>query len=359
MKIMPIHGYDDFEMRLKRQDAFWDCSVLDRVCVNIEFAKNPLARCVPVSRHSTYKDRWMDVDFQVELALADAENTVCMGDALPINSPKLGPDFFPALYGGEVIFEDTTSYIKPFLKDWADAGSLSFSRQHPYWLKVEELYAALLEAGRNKFYMGWPDLHPGADCLVGLRGPQEMAVDLYDEPEAIKKMLAQVTRDFFETFDFYYNRLTAAGHPCTGWPRMISTRKWHVPSCDFAYMIGPEQFNEFFLEGIREECNFLEASLFHLDGIGSLKHLDSLLSIDSLSAVQWVWGDGKGCVTDWLDVFKKIQAAGKGIQLVYVQPEHLDCLMENLRPEGVWVKLDNITSVEEGEAILQKISKWI
>jgi hypothetical protein len=287
------------------------------------------------------------------------KNTVYMGDALPRVYPNLGPDFFPSLYGGEVVFEENTSYIKPFLRDWEDAADLSLSKEHPYWKKMEELYAAYLEMGENRFYVGWPDLHPGADCLVGIRGPQQLAMDLFDEPEAVKQMLGWVTSDFLDVYDHYYRKLTDAGQACTGWPGVVSTRKWHIPSNDFSYMISPDQFNEFFLEGLTAECSRFEASLYHLDGVGALRHLDSLLEIKSLNAIQWVWGAGHGEVTDWIEVFKKVQAAGKGLQLQSVHPRHLNVLMEELRPEGLWIQICGIESENDADAVLQRISKWI
>jgi hypothetical protein len=356
MNWMPIDGIDDLEMRLNRQDAFWDCEVLDRPCAAITFKNQEISE--PQSRHGSFKERWLDVDFQIQCALAKVKSTVYMGDAIPLMWPNLGPDFFPSLYGGEITFTDDTSYIQPFLKSWDDADLASLSFEHPYWKKMEELYAAFLDAGKNMFYTGWPDLHPGADCLVGIRGPQQMAIDLFDEPDAIKQMLSRVTADFLKVYDHYYDKLTAAGQACTGWPGIVSTRKWHVPSNDFSYMIGPEQFDEFFLPGLKEECNRVEASVHHLDGVGCLRHLDSLLSIKSLNAVQWIWGAGHGTVTDWIDVFKKIQTAGKGVQIFNVCPEHLDVLMEQLRPEGIWMQISGIQTVEEGESVLKKISRW-
>ncbi len=359
MEVMPIDGLDDFEMRLKRQDAFWDCAVLDRPCVHLTIPRTKAGYPAPAGNHGSFYDRWMDVEYQAENALATVKNTIYMGDALPRQCPNLGPDFFPALYGGEMVFEDSTSFINPFLPSWAEADRLVWSREHPYWKKMEELYDAFLEAGKNTFYVGWPDLHPGADCLVGLRGPQAMAIDLFDEPEAVKTMLKMVTKDFFEVYDHYYKKLTASGQTCTGWPEIVSTRKWHVPSCDFSYMIGPEQFDEFFLDGLRQECDFFEASLHHLDGVGCLNHLDSLLEIESLNAVQWVWGAGKGTALNWIDVFKKIQAAGKGIQLLEVRPDQLDSIIETLRPEGVWMKITGVESEAAGNALLKKVSHWV
>lgn len=358
MDMMPIDGIDDWELRLKRQDAFWDNEVIDRPCTVIEIPRHPPAAEMPISRHASFRERWMDAGFQAESAAATVKNTIYMGDALPRIFPNLGPDFFPALYGGEVVFENETSYIKPFLNDWSDADAVRLSTEHPYWLKMEELYAACLEAGRNLFYTAWPDLHPGADCLAGLRGPQKLAMDLFDEPDEVKKMFRRVTDDFLNVYNHYYDKLTAAGQACTGWPGIVSTRRWHVPSNDFSYMISPGQFDEFFLEGLRHECDRMDASLHHLDGPGCLNHLDSLLTIDSLNAVQWVWGAGNGNATDWIEVFQKIQNAGKGIQICYVEPQHLEPLIENLRPEGVWLQVIGVSSVEEGQAILERISRW-
>jgi hypothetical protein len=358
MSLMGIDRVEDWDLRIKRQDAFWDCAVIDRACVNIKFQRPAPIYPFPEGHHSTMQECWMDVAWQAERAKATVENTVYMGDALPLALPNLGPDYFPALYGGDLIFEKTTSYIKPFLKDWETADSVKLSRKHPYWKKMDELYDAFLEVGKGRFYVGWPDLHPGADCLVGIRGPSEMAMDLYDEPDVIKQMIPQVTRDFLETYDYYYQKLSAAEQACTGWPGVVSSRKWHVPSCDFSYMIGPDQFNEFFLEGLREESEHFEASLHHLDGPGCLNHLDSLLGIEKLNAVQWVWGAGNGNASDWIAVFQKIQTAGKGLQIVEIEPKHIDVIIENLRPEGVWMNVVGVKTEEQGEHILKQVARW-
>ncbi len=47
-------------------------------------------------------------------------------------------------------------------------------------------------------------------------------------------------------------------------------------------------FEEVFLPGIIEECSFYERTIYHLAGPGALKHLDSLLEIKELDAIQWV-----------------------------------------------------------------------
>lgn len=55
-------------------------------------------------------------------------------------------------------------------------------------------------------------------------------------------------------------------------------------------MIGTDMFEEFVLHTLQRDCLALTNTLYHLDGEGELRHLDRLLSIPALKAVQWVPG---------------------------------------------------------------------
>ena len=85
--------------------------------------------------------------------------------------------------------------------------------------------------------------------------------------------------------------------------------------CDFCYMIGPEMFAKFVLPELRASCKKLTNSFYHLDGPGALPHLDALLDIPELKGIQWVPGDGQPDITRWPEVYRKIRAAGKLIQI--------------------------------------------
>jgi hypothetical protein len=311
----------------------------------------------PEAGHADHEAAWLDVEYQVRLSEAIVMNTAWEGDALPVAFPNLGPDFFAACYGGELIFKDITSFIKPFIKDWDELTGRSFDRSHPYFQKMAALYDAYLAVGKNKFYTGWPDLHGGADCLVGFRGPQTLAMDLFDNRDRIRAALVDVTRDFLNTVTHYHEKLKAAGQACTGWPYIVSSKTWHVPSCDFSYLISPADFNALFLEGLRREMQHMQANVYHLDGPASLNHLDALLSLEELDMIQWVYGEGNGRATDHLAVYKKIQAAGKAIQIQTVDMDEVDTIIEELRPNGVWMHV-NATNEEEARAVLEKVNKW-
>ena len=355
---MPIDHVDDWERRIARQDAWWHREVLDRPPCTMTFAKPVPEIPWPVEKpYASHRERWMDTDRIVAKAIAAARNTVFCGDALPTAWPNLGPEVFSAFFGLDMQYTAETSWAIPVIHDWARTEHVRFSRESFYWKKLVEMTDTLLEAGKGLYYVGLTDFHPGGDALAAFRDPADLNTDLLLYPDEIRRMLRYVNQVYFETFDFFYDKLVNAGQALTCWAGIVSSKKWYVPSNDFSCMISREMFRDFFLPGIVEECRHLEASLYHLDGPGALRHLDDLLDIPELNAIQWVFGAGNGTASDWISVYQRCQAAGKGIQ-IFAHVNELDTLIENLRPEGVWLALHGVTDQESANAVLQRLLHW-
>jgi len=60
--------------------------------------------------------------------------------------------------------------------------------------------------------------------------------------------------------------------------------------------------------------------IYHLDGPGAIHHLDTLLNLPELHAIQWVPGAGvTGGITQWVPLILRVQSKGKSI-VVYAGP---------------------------------------
>jgi len=358
MAIMPIEHISDWEKRLARQDAFWQREIINRPVICITLPKqNQRYPSPPATIWHSQRERWEDAEYIAALSLARVMNTEYLGDALPACWPNLGPDVFSAFLGAELEYGETTSWSKPILHDWRDAAKIRFSEGNYYWRKILEMTDAMLAVGKGKFYTGITDLHPGGDAIAALRDPMQLNIDLVDSPQEVKKLLNHVTEVYLRIFDFFCDKLQAAGQAISSWPGIVSSRRWYVPSNDFSCMISKEMFDEFFLEGIAAECRHTQASIYHLDGPGALRHLDSLLAIPELNAIQWVPGAGHGRAVDWLPVYKKCQAAGKGLQ-IGLHVDEWDTIRQELRPEGLWLSIHGIRSPNEADALLRQATKW-
>jgi len=355
--MMSIETIPDWEQRIARQDAFWDCAILDRPVVCMAVGKEkPECPWPSEKQYANWRERWMDTGRVVEQAIANARNTEYLGDALPTAWPNLGPELFSSFFGMEMDYTADTSWGIPNLHDWKDADLLVFSKENPYWKKLVEMTDALLDAGKGLYYTGISDMHPGGDAIAAFRDPMQLNMDLLTNPDDVAQLLARVNTAYAGVFDFFHDKLRAADQAITSWPGIVSSRKWYVPSNDFSCMISKEMFDTVFLPGIAEECRHLEASIYHLDGPGALRHLDSLLEIRELNAIQWVFGAGNGIASDWIHVYKRCQAAGKGIQ-IFASAEEVDFLASNLRPEGVWLGV-SVRDREEADAVLKRVAKW-
>ncbi len=290
---MPIERIPDWEQRLARQDAFWQCAILDQPVVTITVPQpNPAYPWPGTKTYTSQRERWMDAEYLAECALASVMNTAYLGDALPSAMPNLGPEVFSAFFGCELEYGESTSWSIPNLHDWAEVDTLKFSTENAYWKKIEEITDVLLAVGKGIFYTGITDLHPGGDAIVAFRDPLQMNIDMLEATEHIKALLGYINQVYFQVYDHYYRKLIAAGQAISTWAGIVSTKKWYVPSNDFSCMISKEMYDDVFLAGITEECRHMEASIYHLDGPNALRHLDSLLDIPELNAIQWVYGDG-------------------------------------------------------------------
>lgn len=355
--VMPIENIPDWEQRLARQDAFWDCQVLDRPVVQITVPRDPVPCVSPSSHHPSLRDRWFDATFQAEFAAASVSNTEYLGDALPSAWPNLGPEVLAACFGCELEFGEDTSWSVPCLHDWSDAHHFAFSEENRYWHKIEELTDALLDAGKGRFYTGLSDWQANSELLASLRDPQQLNLDMVDALPEVKRLLPEYNARWTWVVNRSIDRLKSEGQAITSWPGIASTRRWYVAQSDFSCMVSSAMFDDVFLPGVVEQIRSTDCCIYHLDGPGAIRHLDSLLAIPELNAIQWVPGAGKGRTTDWLDLYRRIQAAGKGVQ-IWVDMDEIDTVTEALRPEGVWLCVNKVRDRDAGCAILKRIAKW-
>ncbi len=347
----------DADLVAERMEAWWEGEIVDRPTILLT-APKPDPRPVPQKTHASWRERWMDIDFVVESAAARMANTYWAGESLPIYMPNLGPEILTAAYGAELSFTQDTSWSEPILKDWADIPNLKLDPHNPYLRCLLELTRRALEAARGKFLVGITDIHPGGDLAASLRDPQQLCIDLIEEPDQARRLMQQIYPAFFEFFTLNHQVILEAGQElCTSWTPLFVTRgRYYIPSNDFSITISNAMFREFFLPELLAGIAWLDRCVYHLDGPGALRHLDTLLDIPRLDAIQFVYGDGAGPASRWIAVYQKIQAAGKNMHFV-VEPGEIDFFMQHLNPEGVMMQT-SAGSAEEADAIIAKISKW-
>lgn len=345
----------------KRMRAFWAFDVLDRPTIDIKLPK-PGAKPFPSKEYASWDEAWLDIDYRVEKTAYEMERTLFLGDAMPLAFPNLGPEIYSAWCGCGYSFTESSSWSTPAITDWeTDADKVRLDMNHPLFKLLDRYTDLLAEVGKGKFMPGLTDFHPGGDHLAALRDPAELAIDLVEEPDRVKVELAASTPEYFKAYNHFYGKLKTLSPdaPISSWMgSLFGEGRFYIPSNDFSCMISTAMFEEFFLPGILEECRFYDQSVYHLDGPGALRHLDLLLAIPELNAVQWVCGAGNESFARWADVHRRIQKAGKG-NILYVTLEELPLVFETLTPQGIhFGHIQGIEDAETAREVMKRITAW-
>jgi len=89
---------------------------------------------------------------------------------------------------------------------------------------------------------------------------------------------------------------------------------------DLSIMISEEDYRTFCQPFLREQCNNIDYTLYHLDGVDAIRHLGAVLEIENLKAVQWTpgYGQPQGGNPQWYDLYKRILASGKSVMINWV-----------------------------------------
>ncbi|MBQ3706815.1 MAG: hypothetical protein II889_02800 [Clostridia bacterium] len=258
------------------------------------------------------------------------------GDAYPrVNFDAFGPGVLAAFCGAKL---DNSSGGVWFFPDGEHALADLHPRYDPdnVWARrIKDIYRAGLAKWGKCVVMGMPDLGGVMDVAASLRGTENLLTDLYDDPEEVLRLVGEVEAAWVDAYRDFASVLHPASAGYTDWSGLLSPVPSYIIQCDFCYMIGNGMFRRFVLPTLARDTERLTNTIYHLDGIGELCHLDSILALPELNAVQWVYGAGKPGPMHWLDVYRKIRAAGKRMMVVGGPSEVLG-VIDALGGDGVY-----------------------
>ena len=355
---MELQSKPDFDATMKRFEAWWHRQVIDRPPININVKPERPIRW-PRKKHATLRDRWMDVEYAVDCAEAVAAGGVFLAENFPKFDPGVGPELCATVFGCDLEFTPESSFSIPIAASSREILSLKPDLDTPYWNNIREKTDLSLERGRGKWITAMPDLHTNGDLVAAIRNPQDLCLDLADDLESVRAACDYVNEvSYALMFEDLWTRIKAAGQPCTSWTPCLHDGPSYPVSCDFICMISPVMFQATILPALYGEIKYLDHSIYHLDGPDALKHLDALLALPELDGIQWVFGAGNGPARRWIDVYKKVQAAGKCVQVLADDMADAKAVAAHVKPEGVWFQVGGEYAREEAEAFLAWAERW-
>jgi hypothetical protein len=337
----PIEFCPDLPTIARRFEAWWAHDLLDRP-VFIATANADPSR--PITRRLELLDR---PDAWFEAKFTDMLQTHRVGDALPNIRADFGPVILGGLFGAEIKFGADTTWTHAFIDDgWSNAPDWTIRDDNRWWVLLRRLMQLVAEDAVRRYLVCTPNLGGTGDVLLNLRGSGQLCMDVVDQPQRIREALDRIYEGWHRAFTEMFRITLGQGAGLVHWHRLWSNQPWVIPECDFNALIGPRQFEDLFLPDIARHAATVGRAVFHLDGPGAARHVDALLEVPDIQAIQFTPGTGTPSALAWVEMFRKIQRRGRSV-LVICPAEEVLALCEALQPEGLAIWVDTALEPDE------------
>ena len=315
----------------------------------------PHAEIIPPAPAKDLSQKWFDPQWRAEYLDWYVAHSSLKADILPVANTQLGPGSLAAILGGVFEGGEDTIWIHPN-PDFTD--EIVFNPEHPNWILHKELLKACKAKANGHYFVGMPDLMEGLDVLAALKGTDRVLLDTVMQPEILEQQMQQINDIYFKVFDELYDIIREGDEMAFCYFSSWAPGKMSKLQSDISTMISQDDYRRFVQPFIREQCQKIDYTLYHLDGVGAMHHLPALLEIEELNAIQWTPGVGEpqGGSPKWYDLYKKILAGGKSVMACWVTLDELKPLLDHIGADGVHLEMDfhNEKEVEQAMRIVEE-----
>lgn len=315
----------------------------------------PHAEITPPAPAKDLSQKWFDSQWRAEYLDWYVAHSSLKADILPVANTQLGPGSLAAILGGVFEGGEDTIWIHPN-PDFTD--EIVFNPEHPNWILHKELLKACKAKANGHYFVGMPDLMEGLDVLAALKGTDRVLLDTVMQPEILEQQMQQINDIYFKVFDELYDIIREGDEMAFCYFSSWAPGKMSKLQSDISTMISQDDYRRFVQPFIREQCQKIDYTLYHLDGVGAMHHLPALLEIEELNAIQWTPGVGEpqGGSPKWYDLYKKILAGGKSVMACWVTLDELKPLLDHIGADGVHLEMDfhNEKEVEQAMRIVEE-----
>lgn len=287
-----------------------------------------------------------------------------LADALPLAHTDIGPGSLALLLGSEPGFSPQTVWFEPTMKDDEAPEKRPPLKLDPtnHWLRMHtETARASAALGRGKYAVGCPDLVENIDIIAALRDPQVFLMDMIERPEWVEEKVWEINQVWFDAYSRIYDLIKLEdGSACWGAFGLWGPGKTAKVQCDASAMFSPDMFKRFVVPALAEQCEWLDYAMFHLDGHQCLCHLDHLLAIEPLDAIEWtpdptVPGGGS---PEWYPLYRRILAAGKSVQAIGVEMNELIPLLDAVGGNGMYISVNSRGDRDAFELVAERAEAY-
>ena len=351
----------DWEVAKENYKAWWEHEYFGRCAISATAPKAGIKhRNSPLAPQKT-EDLWMDFDYLKALNKYRMESTFYGGEAFPAWHPgHPGSDSHATYLGCPVTFTEDTAWIDPIIEngDLTDHNftELIINYKDKWWEFGRKIRHLAVKESIGKSIPSNMAFGACGDTLSILRTTNKLLIDVIDCPDYVREFEKYLMKQWIEIFEASYCITKDAAEGSTCWFSLWSPGRFYAAQNDFAYMISPEMYIDIFLPAIEMQINYLDHTIYHVDGIGNFAHVDALLELPRLQAFQIAPGAGKPSPLYYMDILKKVQKHGKNLH-ISIPVAEVQIALDELSARGLFINTSCDTE-EEARELLKNVEKW-
>jgi hypothetical protein len=349
---------DDWEETKARLLLWWNHEYFGRCALAVTAPRDNRSKIAPPPEAQSPQQKWYDLDWISRDMEYRLSTTFYGGEAFPIwNAGYSGVTAIPALLGCPTEVDMETGWWHPILAEpeKIDFGRLHIDQASPLYQFTIDMLQRAVEETQGKSLPSIGAFGGCGDTLAALRGNLPLLIDCLERPEQVMAAEEYLMDMWFEFYDRCYGIIRQAAEGSTCWFPLWSPGKFYAIQNDFSYNIGPAMFRKMFLPVIRRQTEFLDHCVYHVDGKNAFRHVNALCELPRLQALQILPGAGQPSPLYFMDVLKKVQAAGKNLH-ISIPAGEVKAALGQLSARGLLIS----TSVEteaEARALLHLAEK--
>jgi hypothetical protein len=347
---------DNWEEAFENMMAWWHGESIKRPVILNSIRRQNANSFMPSSDPGTKELRDLDEQYQFEKNFYDVVSRIFTAESVPAVRTRFASQIgmMAGMAGAEIKYDDRTAWVEQDNKLY-EKPLPEFSADYiPYRITVNLMH-------RHAEYYGY-DCIIGSDAMMDpitilsmMRGVENLCLDLYDRPETVKQWLDRLSDIRYKIAEGYRKARKSHGRAEEiNWTNVWAPGEMDALECDFSTMISPEMFNEFIMPEIEYEASYYDYCLWHLDGLDEIKHLESICSVEKITAVQWE-ADRQDGPLNYIDLFKKIRSYGRSLLVRCSSPDEAVEFTKALGKDGLAMIVGGIATESDMESFLKKL----
>ena len=350
----------DWTQTKENYKAWWDHQYFGRCAMWVTAPKTGV-KLNPTPVPAKNEDKWLDLDYITANNLYTWQTTFYGGEAFPDWNPGY-PGIFShnTMLGCELIFMESTAWKSPIIADGDltshDYKGIKLDKNCKWWKFGREVRERGVRECRGKAIPGNLAFGGCGDTLAAIRSTEKLLLDLTECPDYVREFDLHLMKQWIEIFEESYSITHEGAQGSKCFFNIWSPGKMYASQNDFAYMISKEMFTEIFLPSLEMQTNYLDHTIHHVDGEGNFKHVDALLSLKRLQALQILPGAGKPSPLHYMDILKKVQKTGRNLH-ISIPPDEVEKALDLLSARGLFIST-HCKSEEEARDLLKYAEHW-